>query len=514
MISSNLYQKYLPKEITSEEMAAIEENSESIGFPRRFMMENAGALTADFISNKLAVKEKRVLIVCGTGNNGGDGFVIARHLRNFGATISLMLIGKPGEIRTDEARSNWSLIENMDEVKKTYIIDTSQINLFTKEIATADLIIDAMLGTGVRGKLREPMISVVNVINSSGKQVFAVDTPTGLDPSTGEVLGEAVKASYTITYHKMKRGLKAKPEYTGEIEVKQIGVPLEAEFFVGPGDVRRAIKPRKIYSHKGDNGYILVIGGSEVFSGAPALAALSALRTGAGLVHILAPASVSGSIRQMSPDLIVHHFQSNNLDSSALDLVEELTQKADTLVVGPGLGLDESTVNTVHKIIGKVNGRIPVVLDADGFKAAKSNLKILENTVATPHAGEFKYVFETPMEEEWWNRLDKAVEVAKEHRFTLILKGHDTIITDGKKAKVNRWNTPGLAVGGTGDVLSGILATLLAWKQDRFVSAVASTYIHGDAGKKAVAKKGFHILASDLIEEIPNAMKPFDVEEA
>lgn len=513
MLNSKLYQKYLSEEITSEEMAAIEENAESMGFSRRLMMENAGACTADFIANELDLRDKRVLIVCGTGNNGGDGFVVARHIRNFGATVNLVLIGKPEEIRTEEARSNWNLIEKMDEVRKTSITDTSQIDLLNREIDRADLIVDAMLGTGVKGELREPMMSVVNAINGSGKQVFAIDTPTGLNPSTGEIHGQAVKASYTITYHKMKSGLKAKREYTGEIKVKQIGIPFEAEFFVGPGDARRVIKPRKVYSHKGDNGYILVIGGSEVFSGAPTLSALSALRTGAGLVYVLAPASVSSSIRQISPDLIVQHFPSNNLDSSALNLVEELIQRVDALVVGPGLGLNKDTVDTVHEIMRRVNGRVPVVLDADGFKAAKSDHRILENTVATPHAGEFKYVFETQVEEEWWRRLDEAVEAAKEYRFTLILKGHDTIITDGKRVRVNRWNTPGMAVGGTGDVLSGILATLLAWKQDRFLSAVASTYIHGDAGKRAVAKKGFHILASDLVEEIPNVMKPFDVEE-
>jgi len=224
--------KYLPLEISSAEMQAIEDNAEKMGLSRRLMMENAGAGTADFIASKTNVIGKRILAVCGTGNNGGDGFVTVRHLRNLGAKIKVVLIGNPSEIRTEEARANWSLIEQMENIEKFYIIDDSQIIRFIKELNQSDLIIDAILGTGVKGKLREPILSVVNEINKANKLIFAVDTPTGLDPSTGEIHGLAVKAKYTITFHKMKKGFGFRKEYVGDVFVREIGIPVEAEFFI------------------------------------------------------------------------------------------------------------------------------------------------------------------------------------------------------------------------------------------------------------------------------------------
>jgi NAD(P)H-hydrate epimerase len=507
----NKYKIFLDEEITSEDMAAIEENAESIGFDRKLMMENAGAKVADFIIENINVEGKKALVVCGTGNNGGDGFVTARHLRNYGAKIIIVLIGKPSEIRTEEARLNWFLIEKMEDVEKFFLMDTSQIGKFSELLNKADFIIDAILGTGIKGSLREPIASIVNIINNSNKMIFAIDTPSGLNPSTGEIHGNAIKANYTITFHKMKKGLKGKEEYTGKVFIKEIGIPIEAEIFTGPGDVRRIIKPRKTYSHKGDYGYVLIIGGSEIFSGAPALAALSSLRTGAGLVYISAPMSIANSIRKFSPDLIVYSYPYNHLTKESIDLFKNLIEKSDAIVIGPGLGLHEETIEAIPELIKKAKGK-PIVLDADGFKAIKACPEMLKGIVATPHAGEFKHVFGIEIGEKWWEKIDKSIEIAKEYDFILVLKGHDTIITNGKRVKINRCGTPGMAIGGTGDVLSGILATFLAWKNDKFLSAIAATYVHGDAGKKVVEKKGFHILASDLINEIPEVLKKFDKE--
>lgn len=510
-IDINRYKNFLDEEITSEDMIAIEENAENIGFNRKLMMENAGAKVADFIIEKINVNGKRALVVCGTGNNGGDGFVAARHLRNYGAKITIVLIGKPFEIRTEEARMNWLLIDKMEDIEKFFLTDTSQIGNFLELLDNADFIIDAILGTGIKGILKEPIASIVNIINNSNKMIFAIDTPSGLNPSTGEIHGNAIKANYTITFHKMKKGLKGKEEYTGKVFVKEIGIPIEAELFTGPDDIVRVIKPRKIYSHKGDYGYVLIIGGSELFSGAPALAALSSLRTGAGLTYISAPINVANSIRQFSPDIIVYPFPHDHLNKESIDLFKELIEKSDSIVIGPGLGLNEETIEAIPELIKKAKDK-PIVLDADGFKAMKMYPEMLEGVIATPHAGEFEYVFGIKVGEKWWEKVDISIEISKKYKFTLVLKGHDTIITNGEKLKINRHGTPGMAIGGTGDVLSGILATFLAWKNDKFLSAVAATYVHGDAGKRAVEKKGFHILASDLINEIPEVLKKFDKE--
>jgi NAD(P)H-hydrate epimerase len=221
--------KYLNREITSEEMKVIEEKAEKMGFDRRLMMENAGAGTSDFISSKIDVSGKIGLVVCGTGNNGGDGFVTARHLVNLGAKIKVMLIGNPTNIRTHESQTNWSLIDQMKDIEKITLIEASQISKFVELLKKCDFIVDAILGTGVKGTLRDPILSVVVSINKENKPIFDVDAPTGLDPSTGEICGEAVNADYTITFHRMKKGFRQREKYVGEVYVREIGIPSEAE---------------------------------------------------------------------------------------------------------------------------------------------------------------------------------------------------------------------------------------------------------------------------------------------
>lgn len=501
----------LPEAVTSADMAAIEENAESLGFSRICMMENAGSETARFIASKTNVKGKRFLILCGTGNNGGDGFVVARHLRNMGARVTIVLVGRPQDIRSVEARANWNLLLHMDDVEKIMVNDSSETGIIKKLLEKCDYVVDSMLGTGFRGVLKEPFASIVRELNSSNKTIFAVDVPTGLGPeSTGENL--IVKASYTITFHKTKDFLQ---KYRcAEVAVADIGIPLEAELYTGPGDVRKVVKSRKKYSHKGDYGYILVVGGSEKFSGAPALAALSALRVGAGLSIVAAPESVASSIRAMSPDLVVYELPGRYLTNEALDLLSKLMEKVDSLVIGPGLGLHEETVEAVKGLIEKSKSKsLPTVVDADGFKSLKSSPELLKGVVATPHRGEFEHVFGNKLEEKWLETLPILVELSKKYGFTILLKGFETVITNGFRLKVNKHATPGLAVGGTGDVLSGIIATFLAWGNDSLSSAAAAAYVHGDAGLKAVGEKGFHITASDLINKIPEVMKIFDKEE-
>jgi NAD(P)H-hydrate epimerase len=502
----------LPEAVTSTDMAAIEENAEALGFSRLCMMENAGSATARFIALKTNVKEKKFLVLCGTGNNGGDGFVVARHLRNMGARVMIVLIGKPQDIRSDEARANWNLLLHMDDVDKLMIIDSSETRILKKLLGECDYVVDSMLGTGFKGPLKEPFASIVKEVNSSNKTVFAVDVPTGLGPESSEE-SLVIKASYTVTFHKAKDFLQ-KHKYAGEIVVADIGIPIEAELYTGPGDVRRVIKSRRKYSHKGDYGYVLVIGGSETFSGAPALAALSALRVGAGLSIVAAPESVAGSIRAMSPDLIVYELPDKYLTDEALPMLSTLMDKADSLVLGPGLGLHEETIEAVKSLVEEARRKsLPTVVDADGFKSLKSSPELLKGIVATPHRGEFKHVFGEELEEKWFSNLPRLIEISKKYEFTLLLKGFETIIVNRSRLKVNKHATPGLAVGGTGDVLSGIIATFLAWGNDGFTSASAAAYIHGDAGLKAVEEKGFHITASDLLGKIPEVMRVFDKEE-
>ncbi len=502
----------LPMVVTSDYMAAIEENAETLGFSRLCMMENAGSATARFISSKMDVRGKTFLFLCGIGNNGGDGFVAARHLRNMGARVVVVLVGRPHEIRSEEARVNWLLLLQMDDVEKFFVADSSETRVVKELLSKCDFVVDAMLGTGIKGFLKEPFASIVREVNSSGKTVFAVDVPTGLGPGSVEKT-LAVKASYTLTFHKAKDFLEGSP-FSGQVEVADIGIPLEAELYTGPGDVKRVVKTRRRDSHKRDYGYVLVVGGSETFSGAPALAALSALRVGAGLAMVVTPKPVAASVRAMSPDLVVYATPGEHLDAEAIPLLSKLMDKADSMVLGPGLGLHEDTVEAVRMIVSEARNRLlPVVVDADGFKAFKAFPDLLKGVVATPHRGEFKHVFEAELGARWFENASRLVELSSKHGFTLLLKGFETVITDGSNIKVNKHATPGLAVGGTGDVLSGIITTFLAWGNSGFTSAAAAAYVHGEAGLKAVEEKGFHITASDLVEKIPGVMKMFDKEE-
>jgi hydroxyethylthiazole kinase-like uncharacterized protein yjeF len=506
--------KYLPEYLTSEDMAAIDENATALSIPRLVLMENAGAGTARITKENYKVDGEKIVIIAGTGNNGGDGCVAARHLLSLGASVCVILLGQPDDIRTHEAKTNWNILSALDVgIKVVTAKNPSELEQVKNEIKSSDIIIDAILGTGIKGSIREPIATAIQLMNESGKPVIAIDTPTGLDPSTGEVKGDVIKAELTVTFHCMKKGLIDRKEYTGKVYVCDIGIPVEAELFTGPGDVRRIIKPRNPYSHKGDYGYVLVIGGSSVYSGAPALAAMASLRTGSGLAILGVPESVSSVVKSYSPDIIVHPLEGDALSKSNISYIGNLLEKVDALVIGPGLGLTSETVEAVGEILrlSKLK-KLPALIDADAIKALKDGLEILRdgNVLLTPHAGEFEIISGVRVSDNWKDRVEACVEFAKENMCTLLLKGHETVITDGKRLKINRTGNPAMATGGTGDVLSGIAGAYLAQGTDTFNAASASAFIHGKAGDLAYEEKGFHIVASDLLDKIPVVLKPFD----
>lgn len=509
-------QKYLPEYLTSEDMAVIDENAMALGILGLMLMENAGAGTARITKENHKVDEKRIVIIAGTGNNGGDGCVAARHLLNLGASVCVILLGQPDDIRTQEAKTNWTILSALDVgIKVVTAKNPSDPELLKNEIKPSDIIIDAILGTGIKGPLREPVATAIQLMNESGKPVIAIDTPTGLDPSTGEVREAAIKAELTVTFHSMKKGLVDRKEYTGKVYVCDIGIPIEAELFTGPGDVRRVVKPRNLYSHKGDYGYVLVIGGSSVYSGAPALAAMASLRTGAGLAISGVPESASSVVKSYSPDIIVHPLEGDALSKRNIPYIKDLLEKVDSLIIGPGLGLAPETVDTVGEILHlSMVKKLPTLIDADAIKSLKDSLEILRDGdfLLTPHAGEFEIISGVRVPDDWKERVETCVEFAKENRCTLLLKGHETVITDGKRLKVNRTGNPAMATGGTGDVLSGIAGAYLAQGTDIFNAASAGAFIHGKAGNLAYREKGFHIVASDLLDKIPVVLKHFDVE--
>ncbi|MEM0232471.1 MAG: NAD(P)H-hydrate dehydratase [Candidatus Nezhaarchaeales archaeon] len=496
-------------------MMIVDENAEYLGVSRLLLMENAGRSIAEVVEQKVGIKDKKIVIVAGRGNKAGDGFVAARHIACKGGRPTVILIGRGADIEGREAKYNWEIIKRMDwTIRIIELGEHVDLEALKREIEGADVVIDALIGTGLRGPLREPLLSIVNMINSFRSFKVSIDVPTGINPSTGEIHGEAIKADVTVTMHKPKRGLRGNERYTGELVVANIGIPPEAEIIVGPGDVRFTARRRHPKSKKGDWGKVLIVGGGWQYSGAPALAALAALRAGSDLVVIIAPSSVSNAIRSYSPNLIVREVNGLKFTSKHVDEVVKVAEGFDCVIIGPGMGVDEEVFDAVRLMVDKFRavGK-PMVIDADGLKALVNHLDLVKGAgaILTPHAGEFRLLFNINLRESWVEKAVEVMRVAREHEVTLLVKAHpEDVISDGLRVKVNMTGNPAMTVGGTGDVLTGLTASILSKKVPYLRAAAAASFICGAAGSLAAEEKGYHILATDVIEKIPEVMRRFE----
>jgi len=490
--------------ITTREIRALEINSEYYGVSRLQLMENAGKNIADEITARFKPHKTRVAVFCGLGGNGGDGFVAARHLLNRSFQVEVVLAGKSPDITDKEARTNWNALQMLKGFLTIHEVYDSSLIPDVK----ADVVVDALLGIGLKGGTRPPIRQLITKINEMKSFRVAVDVPTGIDSDTGDVLEEAVKADLTVTFHKPKLGLEKAKKHAGEVVARDIGLPDQFERFAGPGDVQIIVKPRSPEAHKGDFGRLLVIGGSEVFSGAPALVASAAYRAGVDLVHIAAPVKTAYAISSMSSDFITIKLEGDHLNSRNVATLGPYLEKSTAVAMGPGLGLHRETKEFVKEIVKQVEAkRIPLLLDADGLKAfAEFKRQVKSLMVFTPHSGEYKILTGKEAPKELEERAEDMKKTAEELGIVILLKGHTDVISDGKRVKFNFTGNPGMTVGGTGDVLSGIVAAFLAQGIDPFEAAVASAFINGAAGDFVASEKGFHMVASDLLEWIPNVI--------
>jgi hydroxyethylthiazole kinase-like uncharacterized protein yjeF len=511
--------------ITAEEMAALDENCNFFGLSSLQLMENAGAEVAKELKKKFEGKERRlkVTILAGKGNNGGDAFAAVRHLHGF--DVNILLIGRSSELRTEETKRNWRIVkESGYDIEE--LADSSELKAAAAIFNASDVIIDAIFGTGVKGRIREPEATAIDLINGSQAFVIAVDVPSGLDPDTGEA-DKAVRANLTVTFHRAKRGLlkKAAADYVGELVVADIGIPEGMERLAGPGDVRMVVK-RNARSHKGDNGRVLIVGGGPFF-GAPTLAALAALRAGADWVTIAAPKRVSAIISSLSPNLIVHPLSSELLVEKDVPAVSSLIKQHDVIVIGMGLGADEETKRAARLIIEDEASK-KVVVDADGFYGLHLPIQTLRKfdqnasqeeklVIVTPHAGEFTKMeigseggsATVPPEDMPEERIDFVRDFSRLNNVVTLMKGPMDIIADGTRVKLNRTGNAGMTVGGTGDVLAGITGAFFAISSDPFKAAIAAAFVNGTAGDLAFEEKGYGLLATDVIENIPRVIKDF-----
>jgi len=492
--------------ISGDERQIIELNSEYLGVTHLQLMEAAGCGIAREVASRARTRANlRIDVFAGPGKNGGDSLSAARHLASQGFHVKVTLVGKSRDVTDLAAKQQLnSILQMKDSIVLEEVQDSSQLRS-----VQSDLIIDGLLGTGVKGDLRQPVLGAVNMINASKGFKIAVDLPSGLDSDTGEPHGEAVRADLTITLHRKKLGLLKNPGHTGELIVLSIGIPLEAETYAGPGDFSTIWRPRPSASHKGDFGRLLIIGGSENFTGAPAFSALAATKCGTDLVYVASPEPTANIVASYSPDLITIRLNGDHLKPSEVNELERWLKLADAVVLGPGIGLHEDTKEFVWKIIALAETlNKPLVLDADALKIfAEKKRRLKTIAVMTPHQGEFAVVAGEKIGDNLESRVESAEQLAVEVGSTIILKGHVDITTDGKHTKLNRTGNPYMTVGGTGDVLTGILGGFLAQNIHSFKASAAAAFLNGLAGDMLIAENGPAISPSSLVEYIPKAMK-------
>jgi hydroxyethylthiazole kinase-like uncharacterized protein yjeF len=500
--------------ITTEEMRALEMNAKYLGVSHSYLMLIAGREVARIIIENEDLVGKSAVILCGLGGNGGDGIVAARYLDEADARVEVYLLGHESTISNPDTLMNWTILKNLHRIQKETLVTETDVKT-CKAIGRADIIVDGLMGFGLHSKLREPLLTAVKMVNKSKATKYSIDMPTGIDSDTGEVHGDAVKADHTISLHASKIGLKHAENYAGKVHVVTIGIPREAAYTCGPGDLSYFNKPRKTTAKKGDSGRILIVGGSDVYSGAPALSGMAALRTGSDLVTILAPEPVVPAIREYSPNLMVTSLGTRILQPEVVGTVVEMINKNDVVVFGPGLGLHPETMVAVNSIVKKIiELKKPMILDADGLKAiASSGIEMnAENVVLTPHWGELKTIMYADLGDSGNidNRIDRAIDAAMQYNAIILLKGPiDVIANPFGNYKLNRTGVPAMTVGGTGDVLTGIIASLMSRHSNAYLAASAGAFISGKAGELAASKLGDHLVATDVIEKIPEVFKKY-----
>ncbi len=474
--------------ITSEEMAVVDANAEALGVPRKQLMESSGNAVARVV-RELADPGAQVALVCGRGNNGGDAFVTARFLSAY--EVSVHLLGRAETISTAIARENFEALQAA-EIDVREVQDSKALGL-----GDPDLVVDAMLGTGVTGTLREPEASAATAINAADATVVSVDVPSGIDADTGEAKGIAIEADHVVTFHDEKPGLRG---VEADVTVADIGIPAAAERFVERGDLLRL--SRDPTAHKGEFGKVLVVGGGP-YTGAPALSARATLRAGADLAYVACPESIAREIQGYSENLIVESLSGDRLAPSHVPTLAERAEEMDCVVFGPGLGDASETLDAVASFLEEFEGT--AVVDADALQVVP-RVETAATLVCTPHQGELREMGgKTATDPD--ERAELVSAFATELGVTLLVKGAYDVISNGERTRLNRTGNPGMTVGGTGDVLAGVTGAM-ACVLDPVHAASLGAYANGRAGDLAVESYDYGLVATDLLETVPRALWP------
>ena len=506
------------KIVSAAEMRAIDRaTSERFGVPSLTLMENAGATVSDYVLSHYT-SAVRIVVFCGKGNNGGDGFVAARRLREQGRQVEGILLADPNALRGDAAVMFRKLpaaaivVHSVEELRS----DLVQLSL------RADLYLDALLGTGFKPPVSELYAEAIAIMNASQVSVIAVDIPSGADAdTTGAQSGTIARADAIVTFTAPRPAHVFSPLTSGATSVGGIGSPGEAIIsslqmnVITAHDVARLIGPRPAESNKGSYGHVLVVGGSLGKAGAAAMAGMAALRAGAGLSTVATSKSVLGTVAGFHPELMTEPLpetDAGTISPNARERLDELAKGVTVLAIGPGISRNPETSDLVRSMVAKLS--LPVVVDADALNAFEGRTDELNGKdrtlVITPHPGEMARLTGSSIADVQKDRLAVARKFAREHELIVVLKGHRTLVVrpDGG-AWANTTGNPGMATGGTGDILTGMVAGMLAQhNKNAFMAVLAAVHLHGLAGDVMREGVGEHsLVATDLLRGLPEAFR-------
>ncbi len=517
--------------LTCEQSRQLDKAADEGGISPLLLMENAALRAAEVCHQHFELDPpKKVVVVAGKGNNGGDGLTLARHLTIAGHWVSVYLIGRHEEVRHEAAVNLQICLKS--GIRVLSVTNRSDLSDLEKAIKEADLVVDAVLGTGVTGAVRGPVRDAIKAMNDGGRPILSIDIPSGIDSDTGRVCGEGVVADATITLGALKWGLVLHPgtDHAGSVFVGSLGVPqsltvgLNVRTFLTTADcVVRYLPIRSANTHKGDYGRILIVGGSPGMTGAPLLAARAALRSGSGLVMIALPAGLNLAVESSSLEVMslpVSETEDGRLSERALSDLSGRLDWCDIAAIGCGLSRHPRSLTLVCQLLERLDK--PVLVDADGLYALADHPDVVQKrkalTVLTPHPGEMAALLNSTPQKVQEDRVSAVCSAAGNYRAVVVLKGSRTLVAgpDGT-VLVNGTGNPGMATAGSGDVLTGLIASVLGQVIARSqrngdlhtaVEAVATgVFLHGLAGDLATWEKGeWSLTASDLIDHLPRAI--------
>jgi NAD(P)H-hydrate epimerase len=495
------------------------------GIPGIVLMENAGRSATQVIASHFThLSSKRVAILCGRGNNGGDGFVIGRCLMARGTKVTVYLLSGKDKVKGD-AKTNLEIFVRT-EGKIHEIPDSKSFETLKQEIVSHDLLVDAIFGTGLNSGVSGLYADVIDFMNESGRPIVAIDIPSGLDANTGKPLGTCITSTLTITFGLPKLGQMIYPgaAHVGRLEVIDIGIPhklLEEEgiqnHLIDEEEIRKILDfARAPESHKGDYGHLLTIAGSAGKTGAAAMACDAAMRVGAGLVTLGIPEGLNPIMEAKLTETMtcpLPQTESLSLSLDAFDPILSLAEGKSALILGPGISTNSETMALVQKVVQSLS--LPMVIDADGITALAGNKEALQNAKApvilTPHPGEMGRLLELSSKNVQDERIGVAKKCAADFRCEVVLKGARTIVSNSSgEVFINPTGNPGMASGGVGDVLTGMIGGFLCQGLSPTDAAIAGTYLHGLAGDRAVLRTGERsLVATDLMEQLPVLLKSY-----